>query len=102
MSMAIQALTNPLAAGATLPQNGTAAAQKTAAPFAGLLTDAVNEVNALQSQAQTAITGLMSGAGVDVHTAMIASEKASLAFELSLGVRNHAVQAYQQVMNMQF
>ena len=44
----------------------------------------------------------MTGTGVDVHTAMIATEKASMAFELSLAVRNKAVQAYQQVMSMQF
>jgi flagellar hook-basal body complex protein FliE len=44
----------------------------------------------------------MTGGGVDVHTAMIATQKASMAFELSLAVRNKAVQAYQQVMSLQF
>jgi flagellar hook-basal body complex protein FliE len=39
---------------------------------------------------------------VDVHQAMIASEKASMAFELALAVRNKAVQAYQSVMGLQF
>jgi len=37
-----------------------------------------------------------------VHRAMIATEKASMAFELSLAVRNKAVQAYQSVIGMQF
>lgn len=73
-----------------------------AAPFSDLLTDAVGEVNALQDQAATAVRGLMTGSGVDVHQAMIATEKASMAFELALAVRNKAVQAYQQVMGMQF
>jgi flagellar hook-basal body complex protein FliE len=44
----------------------------------------------------------MTGAGVDVHQAMIATQKAEMAFELALSVRNKAVQAYQQVMSMQF
>jgi flagellar hook-basal body complex protein FliE len=44
----------------------------------------------------------MAGSGVDVHQAMIATQKASMAFELALAVRNKAVQAYQQVMGMQF
>lgn len=73
-----------------------------AAPFSDLLTDAVGEVNTLQDQAAGAIKGLMTGSGVDVHQAMIATEKASMAFELALAVRNKAVQAYQQVMGMQF
>jgi len=73
-----------------------------AAPFADLMTDAVGEVNALQDQAAVAVKGLMTGSGVDVHQAMIATEKASMAFELALAVRNKAVQAYQQVMSMQF
>ncbi len=64
-------------------------------PFADLLTDAVGQVNQLEIQAHTAVTGLMTGSGVDVHQAMIATQKASMAFELALAVRNKAVQAYQ-------
>ncbi len=71
-------------------------------PFADLITDAVGQVNQLQAQAQTAVTGLMTGSGVDVHQAMIATQKADMAFELVLAVRNKAVQAYQSVMGMQF
>jgi flagellar hook-basal body complex protein FliE len=59
-------------------------------------------VNQLEEQAQTAVTGLMTGSGVDVHQAMIATQKADMAFELMLAVRNKAVQAYQSVMGMQF
>jgi len=73
-----------------------------AAPFADLMTDAVGQVDQLDQQANAAVTGLMTGSGVDVHQAMIATEKASMAFELALAVRNKAVQAYQSVMGMQF
>ena len=72
------------------------------APFSDLFTDAVGQVNQLEGHAHAAVTGLMTGSGVDVHQAMIASEKASMAFELALSVRNKAVQAYQQVIGMQF
>ncbi len=71
-------------------------------PFSDLLTDAVDQVGALESQARNAVQGLMTGAGVDVHQAMIATQKADMAFELTLAVRNKAVQAYQSVMQMQF
>ena len=65
-------------------------------PFADLLTDAIGQVNQLEDQARTAVDGLMTGSGVDVHQAMIATQKASMAFELALAVRNKAVQAYQR------
>jgi flagellar hook-basal body complex protein FliE len=44
----------------------------------------------------------MTGSGVDVHEALIATQKASMAFELALAVRNKAIQSYQSVMGMQF
>ena len=75
---------------------------KTGAPFGNLLTDAIGQIDKLEAQARNAVDGLMVGTGVDVHQAMIASEKASMAFELALAVRNKAVQAYQSVMSMQF
>jgi len=73
-----------------------------AQPFAALLTDTVSQVNRLENNARAVVDGLMTGAGVDVHEAMIATEKASMAFELALSVRNKAIQAYQSVMGMQF
>ena len=71
-------------------------------PFGDLLKDAVTHINQLENRARTAVDGLMTGSGVDVHQAMIASEKASMAFELALAVRNKAIQSYQSVMSMQF
>ncbi len=76
--------------------------QAASSPFADLITDAVGQVNQLEQQAQTAVTGLMTGSGADVHQAMIATQKADMAFELVLAVHNKAVQAYQSVMGMQF
>lgn len=73
-----------------------------AAPFGDALRNAVAGVDDLGQQAATAVQGLLQGTGVDVHEAMIATQKADLAFELALAVRNKAVAAYQQVMGMQF
>jgi flagellar hook-basal body complex protein FliE len=87
-------------AAASLPSTAGGAAAAT--PFADLMSDAVGQVDQLEQQANTAVSGLMTGAGVDVHQAMIATEKASMAFELALAVRNKAVQAYQSVVGMQF
>ncbi len=99
-------LSAPGAAGATA--NATTALAAPAAgptassPFADLISDAVGQVNQLETQAHAAVTGLMTGSGVDVHQAMIATQKANMAFELTLAVHNKAIQAYQSVMGMQF
>jgi flagellar hook-basal body complex protein FliE len=66
------------------------------------MTDAIGQVSQLEDQAHATVAGLMTGSGVDVHQAMIATQKATMAFEMALAVRNKAVQAYQQVIGMQF
>ncbi len=60
------------------------------------------QVNKLDTDAQNAVTGLLNGQGVEVHDAMIATQRSDLAFQLALQVRNKAVAAYQQMMQMQF
>ena len=102
MTSAAQALQGLANAGVSTSGLSSGATGASPTPFSELLTDAVGQVSKLQDQAQTAVTGLMTGSGVDVHQAMIATEKASMAFELALSVRNKAVQAYQSVMGMQF
>ncbi len=81
---------------------GIGAAGAPAAPFGDLLKSAISNADSLEDQATTAVAGLLQGNGVDVHDAMIATQKADMAFELTLAVRSKAVAAYQQVMSMQF
>jgi flagellar hook-basal body complex protein FliE len=102
ISAAVPALTNMAGSAMPLAAPSSAGPAASPAPFSDLMTDAVSQVSQLQDQAATAVTGLMSGTGVDVHQAMIATQKASMAFELTLAVRNKAVQAYQSVIGMQF
>jgi flagellar hook-basal body complex protein FliE len=88
-----------------LSDAGVAAAStgsSTAVPFAGVLQSMVHQMSTLDQKASQAVTGLLDGSGVEIHDAMIATQKASMAFELALQVRNKAVGAYQQMMGMQF
>jgi flagellar hook-basal body complex protein FliE len=71
-------------------------------PFAGVLQSMVEQTGELDQKASQAVTGLLNGSGVEIHDAMIATQKADMAFELALQVRNKAVGAYQQMMGMQF
>ncbi len=77
-------------------------AQQSSVPFGSVFQSMVQESSDLDAKAQQAVTGLLSGSGVEVHDVMIATQKASMAFELGLQMRNKAVAAYQQMMNMQF
>jgi flagellar hook-basal body complex protein FliE len=85
--------------GSTTPGAGAAGA---GTPFSGIFQSMVEQTSELDTKASQAVTGLLSGQGVEIHDAMIATEKADMAFELALQVRNKAVGAYQQMMGMQF
>lgn len=102
--MAIPGVASPAAAVAGAAGNaaGVSSPGFDREPFGSLLRGAVNSVDQLQQQAASAVTGMLTGNGVDIHDAMIATQKADMAFEYALAVRNKAVAAYQQVMGMQF
>ena len=95
-------LTHSSAVSGSIVSGSAEGSKITENPFRDLFTDTVGKVDQLEGQAREAVDGFMTGKGVDIHQVMIAAEKASMAFELALAVRNKAVQSYQSVMNMQF
>ena len=70
--------------------------------FLATLKESMDAVEGAQGEAQDQVAQLLSGKGADLHSAMIAVEKADLSFQLMMQVRNKIVQAYQQISNMQF
>ena len=66
------------------------------------LQNAMNDVQDAEGAAQTKVADLLNGNGMDVHSAMIAVEKADLSFQLMMQVRNKIVAAYQEVSRLQF
>ncbi|HWF04081.1 MAG TPA: flagellar hook-basal body complex protein FliE [Candidatus Angelobacter sp.] len=81
---------------------GSTQAPEQADGFGQILREAVTQIDQAQGQAQTKIGEVMQGNGGDLHTAMIAVEKADLSFQLMLQVRNKIVAAYQEVSRMNF
>lgn len=69
--------------------------------FRAALERAVGTVEALRGQAHAEIERFLAGEGGELHTVALAVERAELAFELFLEVRNKVVQAYQEIMRMQ-
>lgn len=74
----------------------------TGAPgFQSVMQDALGTVNQLGQESARITDRFLSGEGEEVHTVIMAEQKASIAFDLFLQVRNKVVQAYQEVMRMQ-
>jgi flagellar hook-basal body complex protein FliE len=70
--------------------------------FMDALKEAMSDVENVQGQAENKVSELLQGNGMDVHSAMIAVEKAELSFQLMMQVRNKIVQAYQEIARLQF
>ncbi|MTI63769.1 flagellar hook-basal body complex protein FliE [Methylophaga sp.] len=69
--------------------------------FSKVMQNAVGQVNELQQSSGDLKTAFeMGDPNVNLADVMIASQKASVAFEATLQVRNKMVEAYQEVMRM--
>jgi len=77
------------------------ASSKSAGGFGSILTDAMQKVEALHNDASKSVENFLSGEGDDLHKTIMATQRADLATELFLQVRNKVVSAYQEIMRMQ-
>ena len=69
--------------------------------FGSALAEAIGSVDQFQQNAQTSIGKFLSGEDEEIHKVALATQQASLSFDLFLQVRNKVVSAYQEVMRMQ-
>lgn len=69
--------------------------------FGEILKDALQDVNKAQLESNDQIQKMLSGDIQDVHSAMIAVQKADLSFQMMMQVRNKLVDAYHEIMRMQ-
>jgi flagellar hook-basal body complex protein FliE len=85
-----------------LPDLPPAEQTDSSASFSGVLSNAIQEVNQLNTGAQQEIGNLLQGGNSDISSVMVAVEKADVAFQLMMQVRNKIVNAYQDIEKMQF
>jgi flagellar hook-basal body complex protein FliE len=69
--------------------------------FGETLSQAVKDVHLLQKEASNAVQRMVSGEETDLHTVMIAAEKAKTSFDLLLEIRNKTIDTYREIMRMQ-
>lgn len=87
--------------GEVTPSVITPQMNKSGSDFGQLLAHAIGNVNQLQGQSANLATRLeMGDSSVTLSDTVIAREKASVAFEATLQVRNKIVDAYTQIMRM--
>ncbi|BBO24227.1 MAG: flagellar hook-basal body complex protein FliE [Armatimonadetes bacterium] len=84
-----------------LPQFEKPVGDSQGGDFASKLMDVLREVNAAQNESRVQQEALMTGQPVDIHDVMIAMERASVAMELTLQVRNKLLEAYQEISRTQ-
>ena len=70
--------------------------------FGGVLKSALNQVSGMQDSAAGQVNTLMGGGNGDMSKVMVSVEKADVAFQLMMQVRNKIVNAYQDIEKMQF
>ncbi|MCR4926199.1 MAG: flagellar hook-basal body complex protein FliE [Clostridiales bacterium] len=70
-------------------------------PFQSLFTDAIQNVKDTDAAKNAAIYDLATGNTDSIHDVMIASTKATLSVDLLVNLRNKALEAYNEITNMQ-
>ena len=90
--------TNPL----HYSETGTTPVPRSAGEgFQTLLRDALGKVNDAQVQSENLSQKMIyQPESVDVHTAMIAAQKAEISLTLAKAVRDEAIKSYRELMNL--
>lgn len=85
----------------TGPAAGTGPAEAPTKDFKDILLNSLNEVNRLQQEADLGVQRLVTGETDNVAEVMATVNKAGIAFDLLMQVRNKLTEAYREVQQMQ-
>jgi flagellar hook-basal body complex protein FliE len=70
------------------------------ASFADVFSSAVRDVESFSQNANASVGNLLNGENEELHTTIMATQRAELSFDLFLQVRNKVISAYQEIMRM--
>ena len=90
----IQPIGNPIDLGGAAPASGSG-------EFSSILQGAIDQVEGSSNNANQSVQQFLSGDGDDLHSTVLAVQRANLEFDMLMQVRNKVVSAYQEVMRMQ-
>jgi flagellar hook-basal body complex protein FliE len=69
--------------------------------FSNILSEAVDNIKETEAAEQAANNALLTGESDDIHTALIAAQKAEVAVSYAVQIRNKLIESYDKIMNMQ-
>ena len=69
--------------------------------FQKAFADAIRSVEASGQEASSSVERFLSGEGEELHSTILATQRAELSFDMFLQARNKVVSAYQEIMRMQ-
>lgn len=96
---AVRGLTSPTAPTASMVGQRAEEAENTT--FGQFLADELGRVNQLREDSSRITDEFIAGRTESIHEVMIAGEKASIALQLAMEVRNKVLEAYQEINRMQ-
>jgi flagellar hook-basal body complex protein FliE len=102
MSIASGSMVAPISTGLDPMSIGGMGDSSESGGFGDVLKNAISQVSTLQGGAEQQVNTLIQGGSADMSKVMISVEKADVAFQLMMQVRNKIVSAYQDIEKMQF
>jgi flagellar hook-basal body complex protein FliE len=96
--IAIHGIVPPIVA---QPAPGSPAAAPAGKSFQSVLLESLDEVNRLQAEADQGVERLMTGQTGNVAEVLSAVNKAGIAFDLLMEIRNKLVESYKEIEQMQ-
>ncbi|MCX7746993.1 MAG: flagellar hook-basal body complex protein FliE [Clostridia bacterium] len=75
--------------------------EETGESFSDFLSEALNKVNSLQNESAKITEDFVAGRTDSIHQVQIASEKAEVALQFTMQIRNKILDAYHEIMRVQ-
>lgn len=97
----LQAIRGPAAAPGAAPNQPAPTPPVQGKDFRSILLDSLDEVNRLQNEADQGVQRLLTGETQNVAEVLTAVNKAGIAFDLLMEIRNKLTDAYKEIEQMQ-
>ena len=104
-SLALAAYQNAMSQSGAIQSKVARSLAKPAAPaegFGQMLTDSIKHVNDMQNNKDSMVESFASGQTQNVHELMINLQKASSAMQMTTAVRGKVIDAYRELVKIQF
>ena len=99
--MTISAISGVTGVGSITPSAGVTATSGPNTDFAGMLSKSLESVQAAQTNADSLAVQVADGTLTDPAQYTMAATEAALGLQLTMAIRNKAVEAFQEIMRMQ-